>query len=137
MIKATELQIGDYVLVEGKIRRVESLTKRKIGFHINEEKKRLYYARLCEVFPIEINEYIFRMSGFCVENQGTVFLADFKCDEFEIFVIPNSLGQGEYEYILKVHANAMCNFVDMYNLRFVHELQHAIRLCGINFEVKL
>ena len=95
------------------------------------------YDRLREVEPIEIHEYIFRISGFCVENQGTVFLADFKCDEFEIFVIPNSLGQGEYEYILKVHANAMCNYVDMYNLRFVHELQHAIRLCGINFEVKL
>lgn len=137
MIRGEQLQLGDYVLVEGKIRRVESLTKRKIGFHINEEKKRLYYVRLCEVFPIEINEYILRTSGFCVENQEEVFHAKFKCDDFEIFVIPNSLGRGEYEYILKVHANAMCNYVDMYNLRYVHELQHAIRLCGINFEVKL
>lgn len=132
MIKATELQIGDFVLVEGTPRKVEAITKKKIGYHRKENEPRLYYARLHDVEPIEINEYVFRISGFCIENQGEVFLADFKCNEFEIFVIPNSLGQ-----ILKVHANAMCNYVDMYNLRFVHELQHAIRLCGVNFEVKL
>lgn len=137
MIRYEELTIGDYVLIDGKVRRVEAITKKKIGYHLREGEPRLYYARLRDVEPIEINEYIFRTSGFCVENQGTVFYADFRCDEFEIFVIPNSLGQGEYEYILKVHANAMCNYVDMYNLKFVHELQHAIRLCGINFEVKL
>lgn len=137
MIKYSELQIGDWCLVNGTPRKVEEITKKMISYHRKENEPRLYYARLHDVEPIEINEYVFRISGFCVENQGTVFLADFKCDEFEIFVIPNSLGQGEYEYILKVHANAMCNYVDMYNLRFIHELQHAIRLCGINFEVKL
>ena len=129
--------IGDFVFVDGTPRKVEAITKKKIGYHREENEPRLYYSRLHDVEPIEINEYVFRMSGFCVENQGEVFLADFRCDEFEIFVIPNSLGQGEYEYILKVHANAMGNYVDMYNLRFVHELQHAIRLCGIYFEIKL
>ena len=137
MIRYENHQIGDWILVDGTLRQIQAITKKKIGYHLKENEPRLYYARLRDGEPIEINEYVFRISGFCVENQGAVFLADFKCDEFEIFVIPNSLGQGEYEYILKVHANAMCNYVDMYNLRFVHELQHAIRHCGINFEVKL
>ena len=129
--------IGDWVLVDGTPRKVEAITKKKIGYHRKENEPRLYYARLRDVEPIEINEYVFRISGFCVENQGEVFLADFKCDEFEIFVIPNGLGTGEYEYILKVHANAMCNYVDMYNLMFVHELQHALKLRGIEKEIEL
>lgn len=55
MIKATELQIGDYVLVSGTPRRVESITKKKIGYHINPQTdKRLYYARLHDVEPVEV-----------------------------------------------------------------------------------
>ena len=55
MIKAIELQIGDYVLVSGTPRRVESITKKKIGYHKDKQKDgRLYYARLCEVEPIDL-----------------------------------------------------------------------------------
>ena len=55
MIKAHDLQLGDYVLIQGKPRQVEAITKRKIGYHVDKQKdNRLYYARLCEVEPIEI-----------------------------------------------------------------------------------
>ena len=55
MIKATELMIGDWVLVSGTPRRVESITKKKIGYHINPQTdKRLYYARLHDVEPVEV-----------------------------------------------------------------------------------
>ena len=55
MIKATELMIGDWVLVSGTPRRVESITKKKIGYHINPQAdKRLYYARLHDVEPIKV-----------------------------------------------------------------------------------
>ena len=59
MIKSTELMIGDYVLVDGKPRRVESITKKKIGYHINPQTdKRLYYARLHDVEPIVITNLL-------------------------------------------------------------------------------
>jgi hypothetical protein len=57
MIRADQLQIGDYVLVSGTPRRVESITKKKIGYHINPQTdNRLHYARLHDVEPIEISE---------------------------------------------------------------------------------
>lgn len=135
MIKATGLQIGDYVLVEGKVRRVESITKRKIGFHINEEKKRLYYARLCEVFPIEINDYILRTSGFCLDETEERTLAHFDNDKMRIDVF--LFKKEDYmpcEIAMRDKETYSC-YVG--GLRFVHQLQHAIRLCGIDFEVKL
>lgn len=137
MIKATELQIGDFVLVDGTPRQIQAITKKKIGYHRRENEPRLYYERLHDVEPIEINEYIFRTSGFCVENQTKTFLAHFKCDDFKISVIPNSLGCGQYDYILLVDAHGISNYVELFDFRFIHQLQHAIRLCGINFEVKL
>lgn len=72
MIKSTELMIGDYVLVDGKPRRVESITKKKIGYHINPQTdKRLYYARLHDVEPIPLEEM--RMDD---PNEAVVSLGD-------------------------------------------------------------
>lgn len=74
MIRADLLQIGDYVLVSGTPRRVESITKKKIGYHINPQTdKRLYYARLHDVEPIEITEEM-RVRYVCkAEGEKTVF----------------------------------------------------------------
>ena len=55
MIQYNELTIGDYVSVKGKIRRVEAITKRKVGYHIKPEGQ-LHYARLQDVFPVKIKE---------------------------------------------------------------------------------
>lgn len=76
MIRADQLQIGDFVLVDGKPRRVESITKKKIGYHINEDKKRLHYARLHDVEPIKITEDLLRKMGFWKEpkNEKIFFL---------------------------------------------------------------
>lgn len=133
MIKYSELQLGDYVLVEGKVRRVESLTKNKIGFHINEEKKRLYYARLCEVFPIEINDYILRMSGFCVDETEKRLYAVFDNDEMKMEVFLFKIEKAA-QVILTNKDTHSCYLGD---LRCIHEFQHIFRPCGLNFEVKL
>ena len=76
MIKATELQIGDYVLVSGTPRRVESITKKKIGYHINPQTdNRLHYARLHDVEPIEINSVVDRSWGMvCLQSKNCAFL---------------------------------------------------------------
>lgn len=47
--------LGDWVSVEGIPRQVEAITKKKIGYHKDKQKDgRLYYARLCEVEPIDL-----------------------------------------------------------------------------------
>lgn len=62
MIRYDEIMIGDYVLVKGTPRKVEAITKKKIGYHINPQTdKRLYYARLCECEHIIIDhEWLLR-----------------------------------------------------------------------------
>ena len=55
MIRADELMLGDWVSVEGIPRQVEAITKKKIGYHKDKQKDgRLYYARLCEIEPIDL-----------------------------------------------------------------------------------
>lgn len=73
MIRYEELQIGDFVLVNGTPRRVEAITKRKIGYHLNpKEDNRLYYARLRDVEPIWLSEEFLERNG-CVEGADEVF----------------------------------------------------------------
>ena len=61
MIRADELMIGDWVSVEGTPRRVESITKKKIGYHIHKQNdKRLYYAKLCKVEPIDLTNALLK-----------------------------------------------------------------------------
>ena len=64
MIKATELQISDFVLVDGTPRKVEAITKKKIGYHRKEKEPRLNYARLREVEPIPLDEELVLKLGF-------------------------------------------------------------------------
>lgn len=65
MIKSNELMIGDYVLVSGIPRKVEAITRKKIGYHINPQTdNRLHYARLHDVEPIEITKEFLKENGF-------------------------------------------------------------------------
>ena len=76
MIKSTELMIGDWVLVSGTPRRVESITKKKIGYHINPQTdNRLHYARLHDVEAIEINSVVDWSWGMvCLQSKNCEFL---------------------------------------------------------------
>lgn len=133
MIRYESIMIGDWVLVEGTPRKVESITKKKIGFHIHEDKKRLYYARLCEVFPIEINDYILRTSGFVVDETEKKTTAYFDNDKMRIDVF---IFKKEYDYqVAMKDKETYSNYVG--ETKYVHQLQHAFKLCGIKFDVKL
>lgn len=76
MIRADQLQIGDWVLVSGTPRRVEAITKKKIGYHINPQTdKRLHYARLHDVEPIEIYSVVDWSWGMvCLQSKDWEFL---------------------------------------------------------------
>lgn len=77
---AREIMIGDYVLVSGTPRRVESITKKKIGYHINPQTdKRLHYARLHDVEPILITSDFMHKNFVHVANglDDSVIYTDF------------------------------------------------------------
>lgn len=56
MIRYDELMIGDHVLVNGEIRKVVAITKKKVGYHKESNKNRLFYALLRDVNPVKVSE---------------------------------------------------------------------------------
>ena len=123
MIRADQLTIGDFVLIDGKIRRVEQITKRKIGYHITPTDQ-MHYARLCEVAPVEIRELEVKGSKHkMILNDNIV--VDFDGEPLTIdqfyHTIELSNGFGE-KLILREW--------------YLHHLQHIFRALNLEFRPK-
>lgn len=149
MIKATELQIGDFVLVDGTPRKVEAITKKKIGYHRKENEPRLYYARLRDVEPIEITEEVLIKSGFGeVDLEGLVL--QYEQGKKLCLKLKDSLF-GNYTWYYSMHQSEKFWFMDFWGMvnggfpkvnrtliRSLHDLWCLIKATsGVNFEVKL
>ena len=140
--------IGDWVLVNGTPRRVEAITKKKIGYHITPTDQ-LHYARLNEVFPIEITEELLWKIGFwkepkfdnmfaCADSLDDVYA----WDACYVFGVPRKMritthvkyvpGKGDVTIDRLIDSNSC--FIQA---RHLHELQRAFKICGIHFEIKL
>lgn len=142
MIKAIELQIGDFVLIDGTPRKVEAITKKKIGYHRKEQEPRLYYARLRDVEPIPLDEALVLKLGFTKRDVSDLTddyfihaMYDIRIGEEPFF--NNEYGLTEFEEggYFTFAANNCC--WTMMPIIFLHTLQHCFRLCGVNFDVKL
>ena len=129
MIRYSELQIGDFVLVNGKPRKVASVTRRKIGYSVGEAGKGLCYVRLQDVEPIPITDAFFKQNGF-VKN---LCYWEYRIDNqtwLEFYKHENRLsrywrGIDEWDNHSHVRETVfMCR-----GIHYVHELQHALKLC--------
>lgn len=132
MIRADELMLGDWVSVEGIPRQVEAITKKKIGYHKDKQKDgRLYYARLCEIEPIDLTNALLEKN-------------------FEQGATPNhfQLQVGINDIVLDMRRLGYC-FLRVDDAIFVsepsmdvciedslHILQNALRTCNIEIDWK-
>ena len=142
MIKYSELMIGDWVLIDGTPRKVEAITKKKIGYHRKENEPRLYYAMLRDVEPIPLDETLVLKLGFTKRDVSSLMdyypiraMYDIRIGE-EPF-LNNEYGLTEFEeggYFTFAVNN--CRWTTM-PIIYLHTLQHCFRLCGVNFDVKL
>lgn len=140
MIKATELQIGDFVLVDGTPRKVEAITKKKIGYHRKENEPRLYYARLHDVEPIEITEEFLFNHGFKVNRKYKIYEWKerlYGCMGQTLSVTTPRYLQFEPQMKFWGIDNPHTGFEWRGCFEYVHEFQHIVKSCDINFEVKL
>ena len=149
MIKATELQIGDWVLVDGTPRKVEAITKKKIGYHRKENEPRLYYARLRDVEPIDITEELLVKSGFGKVDMGRLVL-QYEQERRLSLKLKDSLF-GNYTWYYAMYQCGEIWFMDFMGktpsgipnvnriaIRSLHDLRCLIKATsGVNFEVKL
>lgn len=126
-MKPTELRIGNLVMYNGKVVKVEQITKHKIGYHTKPNETRMNYARLCEIEPIPITEELLTKIGFMLPEHKEFYVM---C---RINGKDNSLRLTRYfnlwnAEIFASHPEVVMLEHTIKGLRFVHELQNAYQL---------
>ena len=125
-MKARELQIGDLLYYKGKFNafpfKVESITKKKVGYHAEPNDHRMYYLELSDCEPILLTPEILEDNGFTKELDADGLHYRFTLiDEHTKFSI--------------LYARSVFQWFSPLGFKYVHELQHALRLCGIKKEI--
>lgn len=127
-METSELQLGDWVSCLGDPVRVASLIlkdKKHIG--IMSPLKNIYMYKKKDIKPISLTADILIDNRFTQDTIGSGLILHIDNSE-NLYVLVN------YRY------NGECRSVEisnnMYNIscpiKYVHELQHALRLCGLS-----
>lgn len=146
-MKSYELMIGDWILLksvdyaDGVIRYVEEKKRVHVDILSRLEKQETKVVRddcvySIQVEPIELTREILRKNGFCKDDDA-VWAAH--CPEDKNFDLeisePNYYDEGNPNRIIAWTINC-CEYCIL-QFKYVHELQHAIKLCGINKTIEL
>jgi hypothetical protein len=127
-MRLCDLMVGDLVLHDGKVIRVDAVHKRKIGYHKTKDKLTWLFSGQFEPIPLtaeilEKNDILYRKPSFYyVINDDK----DLECTYYIQQVKDDwAIGVDIGEYDDSVFAR----------IKYVHEFQHALKLCGINKEI--
>ncbi len=123
-MKANELMLGDWVECSNAHVRVEGLASSTIQV---KKERFMYAATEGQINPIPLTKEILERNGLDLQFGPTWFPEDengeLEITWFETYKIARWTINGN-EYWIK-------------NLRYVHELQHAIKLCGFEKDIIL
>lgn len=118
-MKANELMIGDWVLdtYTNKPMRMEVIS-RDMGEGLE---------------PIPLTPEILEKNGFKPDVPGDAYKYSYQIDSVSIVeCYANAVGEGRHRGVISFGDTRL-----RITLVFVHELQHALRLCGIDKEIEL
>lgn len=140
-MKAKELMVGDYVLVRPSMMpiQVAAIHKKKVAYHATGDRLTWVMDGLIE--PIPITPEILEKNGFKMKQKegesnfeyvaaGERYIIEFLFFRETIYNV-STLLECELGFSGGLDRIHKCN------VRFVHELQHALRLCGIEKEIVL
>jgi len=135
-MEATELMAGNYLSYNGQIIKVENITNKKVGYHIKDNECRMHYARLHECKPIPLEKVHLTKNGFKAreETYGIEFYY------YDRYVIKVSFYKGFPEDDVPPVIFLIIKFAEKdmaMPIEYVHELQQAMRLYGIEKEIIL
>ena len=119
-MKTTELQIGDYALVKPSMMliKIAAVHYKKVGYHAVTHK--LNWVRMNLLEPIPLTPDILNANGFRYKESWSAWWHYSDGDIGSDFQIDCC----EDGFALQDCANA--------RIDYVHELQHALRLCRLN-----
>lgn len=144
-MKATELQLGDYLSYKGQIIKVEGITKKKVGYHIKPNECHMHYAKLCECKPIPLIKIHLTKNGFKAREytDDTEF---YYYDCYEVKVIfdegcviyeqdgqtPSTVIPPSIFLVIELAEKSL-----QMPIEYVHELQQAMRIMGCDKKIEL
>ena len=129
-MKATDLMVGDYIQVQpsGMLIKVAAVHKKKIGYHTCNNRLDWVRGEWC-LKPIPLTLKILEKNGFEYKEgeQGM----------YGVTIAP-------YYTRKDVSSELFCDgdpfaiwFKDEVVIKYVHQLQHALRLCGIEKTIEI
>ena len=123
-MKSTDLQIGDYALAKPSMMlfRVAAVHHKKVGYHAVTHK--LNWVRNDLLEPIPLTLEILERNGFELRDGFFYHRIDDKPHHYDFKLKKGGVFTSE-GYTLE------CGIYRL-TIRYVHELQHALRLCGLN-----
>ena len=134
-MKANELMIGDYVNYRGQIIKVTSLYDKGGSNEIGWSDKESVWVNGRCIEPIPLTAEILEKNGFEKQQFGH-FIYENDDVNLRIEFYPKNINytNGCYDYI---DIEKGCVTITEMPIEFVHELQHALRLCEIEKEIVL
>jgi hypothetical protein len=139
-MKANEIQIGDLLYYKGQFNafpfKVESITKKKVGYHAEPNEHRMHYLRLSECKPIPLVPEILEKNGFKVReySDDTEY---FYYDGYRINIDFNEgLPADDIPPTIFLSIDFAEKDIAM-PIEYVHELQQSMRIMGCDKEIEL
>ena len=132
-MKTTDLMIGDWVMADNKLLKVSDILRYRIYAHDAVE-----YYHIENLEPILLTPEILKNNGFELvadsERVTKAFIDLYDLWECEITqqqTLTLFYDRNSKDYHLQAFGD------NISNIYFVHELQHALRLCGIKKEIDI
>lgn len=130
-MEAKELMIGDWLYYRGQFNafsfRVEQITRRKVGYHAELNESRMHYIRLSECQPVQLTVERLILIGFGLIQNLYILTLENKVFPGKIFI----------EYNLSNGCLYINDGLVPRPINYVHQLQHVLKLCGIEKEITI
>lgn len=136
-MKATELMIGDWVLYDGEPNIITEVSEIIHGEATVCFVGNNYMADMDEIEPIPLTQEILEKNGFTKSTPPPGIHA--KCYELDNKKYKYNLTIADYNKYKRLLLNVDSEDSECFNIKcdYVHELQHALRLCRIKKEIEL
>ena len=133
-MKATELQIGDWVLFNVSPAQINGISE-DMGSRCIRTNKTDVWCSETVIDPIPLTAEILKKNGFDKCGDETTFTCNDDKWAIAFVIVDGGCPILTIEEVSQHFEHNLLNLRDeIYN---VHELQHALRLCGIEKEIQL
>ena len=135
-----DLTIGDFVKHDGTIKIVDAVYLYSVSVHDQSEEWSISEAKtysIDDIEPIELTEDILVKNGF--HRSPRWHYCEITTDDgFKIYVQLGCGGTIDYVSITKHNSDLMERGIDVtVSIHYFHELQHLLRLCGVEKELTI